>query len=141
MPLEFTRCESCGIIFPHAEGEYQLCPKCRHEDVHEVTSREQLRALKNTLRDVQSRGMFLTMHELSAACGVDEETIWHFIQIGDIDTASLSDPDVRSFVARRKKELMKGAKPAGEQAAKPEETPRTKVSGFHLKVDDAPDKG
>lgn len=140
MPIEFTRCEGCGIIFPNQDGKDSQCPKCRHEQAQHVSGRDLLRVLKNALRDAQSRGVFLNIRELSQLTEVDESCIWGFIHSGDIDTASLNDPEVRSFLARRKKELMKAsAKPAEAEPKLEEGTKRR--SGFHLHADDDPGKG
>jgi hypothetical protein len=141
MAIEFTRCESCGIIFPNQDGKYSQCPKCRNEVGQSASIHDLLRLLKNAIRDTQSRGAFLTVTELSAVTGIEEEKIWHFIHSGEIDTASFNDPEVRNFVVRRKKELMKSTiKAPSDTEAKPEEPARPK-SGFHLKSKDDPDKG
>jgi hypothetical protein len=140
MPIEFTRCESCGIIFPNQDGKETRCTKCRNEGTQSVSSRDLLRILKNALRDSQSRGAFLTIHDLAVQTEIDEERIWGFIHSGEIDTASFSDPEVRSFVARKKKELMKSSVKPAEQEQKPEEGAKRK-SGFHLRVDDDQGKG
>jgi hypothetical protein len=141
MAIEFTRCETCSIIFPNQDGQYSQCPKCRNEVSQGASIHDLLRLLKNAIRDTQSRGAFLTVDELSNATGIDVDKIWHFIHNGEIDTATFSDPEVRSFIARRKKELMKSTLKAPSDAEpKPEEPSRPK-SGFHLKAKDDPDKG
>ena len=141
MAIEFTRCETCGIIFPNEDGKYAQCPKCRKEESSSASIHDLLRLLKNSIRDTQSRGVFLTVTELSKLTNIEEDTIWHFIHTGEIDTASFSDPEVRSFIARKKKELMKSTlKAPADSEAKPEEPSRPR-SGFHLKSKDDPDKG
>lgn len=141
MAIEFTRCESCGIIFPNQDGKYTQCSKCRNDVAQGASIHDLLRVLKNTIRDTQSRGAFLTVTELSKLTGIEEDKIWHFIHTGEIDTASFNDPDVRSFIVRRKKELMKSTlKAPAEAEPKPEEAHRPR-SGFHLKSKDDPDKG
>jgi hypothetical protein len=141
MAIEFTRCETCGIIFPNEDGKYTQCPKCRKEETQGTSIHDLLRLLKNAIRDTQSRGVFLTVAELSKLTNIEEDTIWHFIHSGEIDTASFSDPEVRSFIARRKKELMKSTlKTPSDVETKPDEPSRPK-SGFHLRTKDDPDKG
>lgn len=143
MALDFTKCEQCGIIFANPDSQQQLCPKCRHEAPQTISTREQLRLVKNELRDQQAQGCFLTVEELSEHTGVEQSTIWHFIHSGEIDTASFNDPGVRDFIVKRRKERMKAAlgtaqehdeKPAVDQAA------RVKSSGFHIKVDNDREK-
>ncbi len=140
MPIEFTRCESCGIIFPNEDGKHARCSKCRNEEAQSVSSRDLLRILKNAMRDSQSRGTFLTIHDLAQQTEIEEDRIWGFIHSGEIDTASFSDPEVRSFIARKKKELMKSSSKPVEQEPKPEEGSKRR-SGFHLRTDNDPDKG
>jgi hypothetical protein len=142
MPLDFTKCDQCGMIFPSQDSSQRLCPKCRHEESSELSTRELLRTLKNALRDAQSSGVFFTVPELSRRTGILEDKIWHYIHTGEIDTASFNDPQVRDFLVKRHKERMKASLPKPPESAKPGEAPRTddkskaKISGFHLKVQD-----
>ncbi len=69
MALDFTKCESCGKIFPAKEDGQSICPACLGEDV-ELTDKDMLRNLKNTLRDVQARGEFLNIPQLAVVSGV-----------------------------------------------------------------------
>jgi hypothetical protein len=143
MPAEFKKCKDCGMIFPDAGGQQELCPKCRHEDnAGEKSTRDLLRTLKNLLRDAQSQGQFLTVPELAKRSGIEEGVIWHFIQTDEIETAAFNDPEVRGFVARRQMDKLKATQQRALQEHKPAkpEAPREHKSGFHLKVDDDRDK-
>jgi hypothetical protein len=147
MPAEFTKCAQCGIIFPNPDGQRELCPRCANEPLeHEESLREVLRRLKNLLRDAQANGTFLTMEQLAQQANTDESRIWHFIQSGEIDTATLSDPEVKTFLARRHKERLKASvtqpkqpapgsgRPAAEDKGKPGTS--NKASGFHIRRED-----
>lgn len=136
MPIEFTKCAQCGIIFANPNGTQTLCAKCRDEAPAFDSPRELLRFLKNTLRDAQAHGEFLTIPELAAKAEVTEDRIWTFIHAGEIDTAGFNDPQVREYIARRRKELMKNRQAGSEQSPEPKEGGRAKPSGFHLKVED-----
>jgi hypothetical protein len=143
MPMQFTKCKQCGMIFPDASGHNDTCPKCRHEEITgEMSARDVLRTLKNLLRDAQSQGQFLTVPELSKRAGVEEGLIWHFIQTDEIETAAFNDPDVRGFVARRQMDRLKANQQRAMQERKPAkpEAARDHKSGFHLKVDDGREK-
>jgi hypothetical protein len=134
--MEFIKCEQCSIIFPSQDSSQTLCPKCRKEESKVVSDRDMLRALKNTLRDAQTAGMYLTVAELSRKTDITEERIWRFIHAGEIDTASFNDPGVRDFVVKRQKERLKTSVQKPEQQSKPDDKPKPKVSGFHLKIQD-----
>jgi len=139
MSTDFTRCEGCGIFFANPGEVHTHCPKCRHEEPPPTSPREILRLLKNTLRDSQSRGEFLTVDELSQRTNVPGNKIWEYIHTGQIDTASFDDPAVRAFVARRQLERMRTTHPLdphAETPGKPDERPARREGGFHLKKDD-----
>ena len=137
MPLEFTKCESCGIIFPNQDGKETLCPKCRHTGSSGVSSRDLLRIVKNVIRDAQGRGVFLTVAEISKQTDVEEETIWGFIHRGEIDTASFNDPEVRTFIARKKMEKMQSVMKKKDEPADNESTkPNKPRSGLHFRRED-----
>jgi len=144
MAVEFKKCKYCGMIFPDASGQQDTCPKCRHEAAaSELSQRDILRTLKNALRDAQSQGLFLTVPELAGRTGVEETQIWHFIQTEEIETANFSDPEVRSFVIRQRKERYKATHPQTppeSKSAKPDSAVQEHKSGFHLKIDDDRDK-
>jgi hypothetical protein len=132
------------MIFPDASGQHDTCPKCRNEEsTSEQSPHEILRTLKNALRDAQSEGSFLTVPDLSRRTGIEEAQIWHFIQSDEIETASFSDPEVRSFVVRRQKERMKASQKRAQldtKPAKPENVAHERKSGFHLRIDDDREK-
>jgi hypothetical protein len=137
MALEFTKCESCGIIFPNQDGTEKMCPKCRNEDASGMTVRDLLRILKNALRDAQGRGQFLTIHDLSTQTKIEEDKIWGFIHRGEIDTASFNDPEVRTFVARKKMEQLQSSVRKHDSPAEPGTGKAQKPhSGLHFRRED-----
>jgi hypothetical protein len=137
MTLEFTKCENCGIIFPNQDGKETLCPKCRHADAAGVSSRDLLRLVKNAIRDAQGRGVFLTISEMSSQTGIEEEVIWGFIHRGEIDTAGFNDPEVRTYIARRKLEKLQSVIKKLDGPAEPEPSKSTKPrSGLHFRRED-----
>ena len=135
MDTIFSRCKECGIIFHNPEGKYEKCPKCR-DDAGELSERDTLRLIRNTVRDFQAKGEFVTVKQLVNLTGVSEKQIWHFIKNGDLDTASFSDPQVREYIVRRRRELSRAVK--GKEASQSEkpEAPPARSSGFHMKRDD-----
>lgn len=142
MPLEFTKCEKCGKIFPAREVGATQCPACRGVSA-ELSDKDLLRQLKNTLRDVQSKGEFLDIPQLSAASKVEEDKIWHFINSGDISTASVDDPAVRDFLIRKKREQAKLSKKIQGDESKQTSQQKfysKKSSGFHHSGNDAKKK-
>jgi hypothetical protein len=96
-----------------------------------MTARDALRVLKGTLRDAQARGDLMTITDLADATGIGEDRIWGFITDGEIDTASFNDPQVRDFVFKRRREMLKQNMPAHEERAEPHEH-----HGFHHRTDE-----
>lgn len=131
---DFTSCGRCGKIFLNPGRAHELCTRCRGGDGTELSARDALRLVKNTLRDAQAKGVLLTMPEVAVATGVEEDRVWGFITSGEIDTAGFEDPQVRDFVQKRRRELLKqqGAPTPAAAPAEPEK-PR---SGFHGRTDD-----
>jgi hypothetical protein len=140
MPVEFTKCEQCGLIFANPGGEEVLCSKCRQVEPESISSRELLRKLRNLLRDFQVQGAFLTIPELAEKAAVSEERVWHFIHTGELDTASFNDPEVRDFVVKKRKEMLKSRVNPSDTGQSQPGTARPKTSGFHLRVEDDKDK-
>jgi hypothetical protein len=140
MATEFTKCEQCGLIFANPNGEQSLCPKCRQAEPGEISGKDLLRKLRNLLRDAQCQGAFMTIHELAANAQVNEDRVWHFIHTGELDTASFNDPEVRDFVVKKRKEMLKSRVGQPESPANQPGTARPKTSGFHLRVEDDKDK-
>jgi hypothetical protein len=124
---EFATCAQCGRIFANPGGQHNMCTRCRGDETHELSTRDALRLLKGTLRDAQARSELMTIPELSKATGVDEQRIWGFISDGEIDTASFNDPQVRDFVFKRRRELLKQSQAPAEEKAQPQEHHH----GFH----------
>ena len=145
MSQQFTRCKTCGKIFPAAEPDDEICPKCLEEqasdeigdDNDEQANRDRLRLLKNALRDAQAKGVMLNTHELSEQTGVREPTIWHFINNGELDTAGFDDPKVRDFMKRKRIERAREAAKAMRGDSKPAAgEAKAKPSGFHTRNDE-----
>jgi hypothetical protein len=129
---DFTSCGRCGKIFLNPGKVHDNCPHCRGDESLELSARDALRLVKNTIRDAQAKGDLLTMPQVSELTGVSEERIWNFITSGEIDTASFEDPAVRDFVHKRRRELLRqGGQP---HAGEPLETKQR--SGFHMREDD-----
>lgn len=127
MAGNFTKCESCGKIFASDDGA-KLCPACRGES-GALSAREQLRLVKSYIRDMMSRGEFVTIAEAARGSKVEEKLVWEFIQSGEIDLTPFNDPQVRNFLVnkRREQDRLKrdDSKPAPEGESKP------RRSGFH----------
>lgn len=133
MPLDFTKCEECGKIFPQSAIGQTLCPACQGISA-ELTDKDLLRQLKNTLRDVQARGEFLNIFQLADESHVSEDKIWHFINTGELSTASFDDPAVRDYLVRKKRELAKQAKQPKEKMDEKDKRKfysKKKDTGFH----------
>jgi hypothetical protein len=129
---DFTACGRCGKIFANPGKVQEFCPRCRGDESLDLSARDALRLVKNALRDAQARGELMTMPQVAVATGVAEERIWTFISSGEIDTASFDDPQVRDFVQKRRRELLRHGQPSQPEpgeAAKPR-------SGFHTRDDD-----
>jgi hypothetical protein len=138
MVPDFSKCNTCGIIFNNPDGAHQQCPKCRSGPPELDSQRDELRLLKNTIRDNQAIGEYMTVPQLSEKTGVNSEQIWHFIRSGEIDTAGFDDPSVRDFLVRKKREQDKLARQLQDQSTgkkQPVDT-KKKRSGFHLRSDD-----
>jgi hypothetical protein len=129
---DFTACARCGKIFLNPGKTETLCPRCRGDEAVELSARDALRLVKNTLRDAQAAGALMTMPEVARATGVSEDRVWGFITSGEIDTASFDDPQVRDFVHKRRRELLKQGPGGAEEQSEPGK-PR---SGFHMRTDD-----
>jgi hypothetical protein len=140
MTQQFSKCETCGIIFLNPNEEHRQCPRCREETALPESDRDVLRLLKNMLRDAQSHGEFLTLHELSEQTGVPEEKIWHFIHNGEIDTASFNDPEVREYLVRKRREIAKMARGRPGEPERADSQPPADAqkpgAGFHSKAND-----
>jgi hypothetical protein len=137
MVPDFSKCNTCGIIFNNPDGAHQQCPKCRSGHSELDSPRDELRLLRNTIRDNQAIGEYMTVPQLSEKTGVDSEQIWHYIRSGEIDTAGFDDPSVRDFLVRKKREQEKLARQMQDHSAgKPLASTKKKRSGFHLRSDD-----
>lgn len=137
MVPDFSICNTCGIIFNNPDGVHQQCLKCRSEPSELDSQRDELRLLRNTIRDALAVGEYLTVPQLSEKTNVDAEQIWHFIRSGEIDTASFDDPSVRDFLVRKRREQDKLARQMQDQSAgKSPASTKKKRSGFHLRADD-----
>lgn len=131
---DFTSCGRCGKIFLNPGKAHELCTHCRGDESVELSAREALRLVKNTLRDAQAAGALLTMPEVAQQTGVSEERVWGFITSGEIDTAGFEDPQVRDFVQKRRRELLKSqGRPEQHSEAEQPVKPR---SGFYTRTDD-----
>lgn len=142
MPLDFTKCEECGKIFLQSAIGQTLCPACQGISA-ELSDKDLLRQLKNTLRDVQARGEFLNIAQLTEESQVAEDKIWHFINTGELSTASLDDPAVRDYLVRKKRELAKQAKQPKEKKDEGDKRKfysKKQDTGFHLSTKDGPKK-
>jgi len=133
---DFSKCESCGIIFHNPDGKHTKCSKCRETGESPVSEQDELRQLKNLLRDMRTRGEYPTVSELSKQTGVAEERIWRYIRNGEIDTASLDDPKVRDYLLRKRVQQAKAAQRHKGEPAQPAEEPAERPSGFHHKIND-----
>lgn len=137
MSPTFVKCEKCTKIFAKEGSGPDICPKCldNSKDVPDDAV-SQLRLLKNTIRDVQSRGEMITIPQLVEETGIEEETVWKYISSGEIDTAKFDDPEVREYMQRkrleREQELrrkgLRGDLDSGPAENKPHR-------GFHIRRD------
>ena len=137
--MDFIRCTKCGKIFPVDQANSALCPSCREEAGEGRSDREQLRDLKNKIRDAHAKGVFFTIDELSELTDIPQDKIWSFIKKGEIDTAPFSDPAVQQYLVRRKLELMQATrKRDGDSGAETEKNQNPeKYLGFHHKRDES----
>ncbi|MCC7479430.1 hypothetical protein IT575_13380 [bacterium] len=126
MASSFTKCMSCGKIFAAADSE-RNCPACRGE-AGEPSLREQLRMVKSYIRDMMSRGEFITIAEAARGSEVAESRVWEFIQAGEIDLTPFNDPQVRNFLVNKRREQEKLRR--DDSPKTPEPAPE-KPSGFH----------
>jgi hypothetical protein len=133
---DFSKCESCGIIFHNPDGQHTTCSRCRESSDSPASEQDELRQLKNLLRDMRARGEYPTVVELSKQTGVSEDRIWGYIRSGEIDTASLDDPKVRDYLLRKRVEQAKAAQRQRGESAQPAEAPAERPSGFHHKKND-----
>lgn len=130
---EFANCTECGRIFANPGGEHTLCTRCRGTAGGPLSARDALRLLKSTLRDAQAKSDLMTIEDLSKVTGIDPQRIWGFISDGEIDTASFNDPQVRDFVIKRRRELLKQSAHQDEKPAAPDHHHH---SGFHNRADE-----
>jgi hypothetical protein len=138
MSPTFVKCEKCAKIFAKEGSGEDICPKCGDAASLEAADPgSNLRLLKNTIRDVQSRGELITIPQLVEITGIDEETVWKYISSGEIDTARFDDPMVREFMQRKRLERehelrrkgLRGEPEAHDSPAAP------KPRGFHIRRD------
>lgn len=135
MPVEFIKCSECSVFFPKDEKGSTACPKCRNEPMEFSGPKDKLRHLKNILRDNAAKGNMLTIPQLSEISQIGDTVIWEFINSGQLDVASFSDPEVRDFVVKRRREKLKEAQSRVAQPVSSEPEPTKKHSGFHKRVD------
>lgn len=137
MVPDFSKCSTCGIIFNNPGGIHQQCSKCRSEPAELELPRDELRLLKNTIKDALAAGEFMTVPQLTEKTSVDAEQIWHYIRSGEIDTASFDDPNVRNFLVRKRREQDKLTRQLQEQTIDKEKPANVKKrSGYYLRADD-----
>jgi len=128
MPAEFIKCTECGKIFAKS-GEETLCSSCRNENEGPKTEKESLRLVRNFIRDLQAKGIMMTLEQVVEETGVDYATIWSFIQRGEIDLARFDDPQVKSYLLHRRRDQEKRLGNRAEEI-KTSEEPR-RHGGFH----------
>ncbi len=126
MASTFTKCMGCGKIFA-AENSERNCPACRGE-AGTLSTRDQLRKVKSYIRDMMSRGEFITIAEAARGSEVEEHQVWEFIQAGEIDLTPFNDPQVRNFLVNKRREQEKLRR--DDSPKTPEPAPE-KRSGFH----------
>jgi hypothetical protein len=83
MSSEFTRCNSCGIIFHNPGHRDESCARCQPDWKPMLSDKDKLRLLKGILRDAQAAGQLLTIPQLAERSRIDYAEIWQFIQSGD----------------------------------------------------------
>lgn len=129
--ISFRTCKKCEKLFEDVFST-GICSICVGKFGRDREFRRKLSKVRNFIKDLELEGVVLTVKLVAQGTELEQDEIWMFIRLGEIDTVAFDDPKVREFklrvVRRREKEIK------DEHRGLADDFQRV-TKGFHSKTD------